>query len=81
MPCDNNYELILALNTTIARFNLETENLEWVTDLEKGKSGNRCNDGGCDTSGRLWIGTMSKTFIEECGGLYCVDADSKVTKK
>ncbi len=81
VPCNNNQDLILGLNTGIARFNTDTENLEWLLDLEKGKAGNRCNDGGCDSCGRLWIGTMSKNFDEGCGSLYCIDNNLQVTRK
>jgi sugar lactone lactonase YvrE len=65
--------LILALDAKLARFDLQTENLEWLMDIEKGLPENRCNDGACDAKGRLWVGTMSTQFTEGAGALYMVD--------
>ncbi|MDQ2864395.1 MAG: SMP-30/gluconolactonase/LRE family protein, partial [Bacteroidota bacterium] len=64
----------------IARFDLETEQIEWLVNVEIG-SGSRCNDGACDTLGRLWVGTMHLEHKKEAGALYCIDADLKVQKK
>lgn len=74
-------ELILALQTMIVKFNLEDERMERLLDVEPPSSGNRCNDGGLDSKGRLWIGTMSLQHTEGAGSLYCVDVDRKVNKK
>ena len=74
-------ELILALNAGIVKFNLESEQIEGVLDIEPASSGNRCNDGACDNEGRLWIGTMSLQHTNGAGSLYCVDVDHKVQKK
>ena len=73
-------QLILALDAKIARFDLETEKVEWLTDIETG-SETRCNDGACDTLGRLWVGTMHLEHKKEAGALYRIDADLKVHKK
>ena len=74
-------ELILALNTKVARFDLETEQLEWLPDVEMPPLNMRCNDGACDTSGRLWVGTMHLDHTYGAGALYCVDTNLKVHKK
>ena len=74
-------QLILALNAKIARFNLETEQLEWLLDVEVPTSGNRCNDGACDSSGRLWVGTMHLEHRHGQGALYCIDNNLVVQKK
>lgn len=73
-------ELILALDAKIARFDLETEKVEWLADVETG-SETRCNDGACDTLGRLWVGTMHLEHKQEAGALYCIDPDLTVHKK
>jgi sugar lactone lactonase YvrE len=65
--------LILALQGGIAGFDLKTQELEWLADIEKDLPGNRCNDGGCDKRGRLWVGTMDLDFKEGAGSLYCVE--------
>jgi sugar lactone lactonase YvrE len=76
----NNY-LILGLNSGIARFDLESENLEWLLDIETEIADNRCNDGACDSYGRLWIGTMQMHFKKGAGSLYCIDKHLNINKK
>ena len=76
--------VILALNRSIAKFDLKTEDLEWLADLESGKPNNRCNDGAADSRGRLWVGTMDMNTEEGAGGLYClskVDDEVEVEQK
>jgi len=36
---------------------------------------NRFNDGKCDPSGRLWVGTMNKQVKAKAGSLYCFDGE------
>ena len=74
-------QLILALNAGIASFDLESERLEWLLDVEFTSSGNRCNDGACDSSGRLWIGTMHLEHKKGAGVLYCIDTNLNIYKK
>jgi sugar lactone lactonase YvrE len=76
-----NNEVILALDRSIARFDLETEQLSWVVDLEKDRPNNRCNDGACDSQGRIWVGTMALDIAEGAASLYCIDKDGAVSKK
>ena len=76
-----NNHLILALNRGIARFDLESEKLEWLLDIETEFADNRFNDGSCDSYGRLWIGTMHMDFKKCAGSLYCIDTDLTVKKK
>jgi sugar lactone lactonase YvrE len=74
-------QLILALNARIARFDLESERLEWLLDVEIPPSENRCNDGACDSYGRLWLGTMHLEHKKGAGALYCIDRNLNVLKK
>lgn len=74
-------KLILALGARLARFDPVTEELEWLVDIELEKPLNRCNDGACDASGRLWIGTMSTQIDKNAGALYAVDTHLALTKK
>jgi sugar lactone lactonase YvrE len=76
-----NNEVILALDRSIARFDLETEQLSWIVDLEKDRPNNRCNDGACDSQGRIWVGTMASDIAEGAASLYCIDKDGAVSKK
>lgn len=73
-------QMILALDAKIGRFDLETEQIEWLADVET-CSETRCNDGACDTQGRLWVGTMHLEHKHEAGALYCIDNNLKVYKK
>ena len=74
-------QLILALNTWIAKFDVVSEQLEWMVDVELPPSENRCNDGAFDSHGRLWLGTMHLQHKKEAGALYCIDGNLKVYKK
>jgi len=74
-------ELILALDRKIASYNLETGNLDWLTEVEADLPLNRFNDGKCDAKGRLWIGTLSTKFTKGSGSLYRVGKDLKPEKQ
>ncbi len=74
-------QLILGVNGGIARFDLASEKLEWLLDIETEFAENRCNDGSCDSYGRLWIGTMQMNFKAGAGSLYCIDKDLNIHKK
>jgi sugar lactone lactonase YvrE len=73
-------KLILALDAKIARFDLETEQLEWLLDVDT-DSQIRCNDGACDSQGRLWVGTMHLEQKHEAGALFCIENNLKIHKK
>ncbi|MDP3470096.1 MAG: SMP-30/gluconolactonase/LRE family protein [Daejeonella sp.] len=73
--------LILGINAGIARFDLITEKLEWLMDIESEIKENRCNDAKCDSTGRLWIGTMDMTFKPGAASLYCIDKNLSIQKK
>jgi len=77
----NNNEVILALDRSIARFDLETEKLEWLVDVEHQLPNNRCNDGACDSQGRIWVGTMALDIQQGAASLYCIENDRSVVKK
>ncbi len=76
-----NNHLILALNRSISKFNLEFGSLELLADIEKELTENRCNDGACDSHGRLWVGTMHLQHNNGAGSLYCIDHNLEVYKK
>src|SRR5690554_2443409 len=59
--------VLLALNRSIVRFDLDTENLEWLYGLDNQLPNNRCNDGACDKQGRLWVGTMAMDTDDGAG--------------
>ena len=78
---DKDDHLILGLNGGLAKLNVETGALRWLLDIEKECPDHRCNDGGVDSEGRLWVGTMHKDFREGAGSLYCLDKGLVLEKK
>ncbi len=78
---DKHEQLLLGLNGGLARYNLDEDKLEWLLDIEKEMPDHRCNDGACDSKGRLWVGSMHSEFITGAGSLYCVDDGLTLQKK
>ncbi|NEY89536.1 SMP-30/gluconolactonase/LRE family protein [Tabrizicola oligotrophica] len=59
--------LLIAGERDLFLFDLETEDIETLAELEADKPGNRSNDGRADRQGGFWIGTMSKRGEAEPG--------------
>jgi len=71
--------LVVALENGI--FHFIQEKLIRLCDFpESPEMGTRFNDGKCDPSGRLWIGTMNKQVRANAGKLYLFNGDSIVPK-
>jgi sugar lactone lactonase YvrE len=79
LPAGKNH-VFLALDTSIARFDLLEEKIEWLFKVEDDEA-NRCNDGAVDASGRLWVGTMHKQHQQGAGALYSIDSDRNISRK
>jgi sugar lactone lactonase YvrE len=73
-------QVLLALQGGIARFNLKTGSLDWLCTIDPELRNNRCNDGACDSLGRLWVGTMDLGFAEGAGSLFRVGEDCQAVK-
>jgi sugar lactone lactonase YvrE len=73
--------LMLALYDGFASLDPVTEKLEFIADPESDQPDNRFNDGKCDPAGRFWAGTLSLKGAVDAGGLYCLDAGLRVTRK
>jgi sugar lactone lactonase YvrE len=78
---DTQGQLILTFQGGLARFDLQTEHLHWLIEIEKDILDNRTNDGAVDRAGRLWIGTMNVHFKDAAGTLYCISNDLSLIKK
>jgi sugar lactone lactonase YvrE len=71
-------QLIAAMESGIALITLADDasvGLQWLARIEHPAPGMRFNDGRCDASGRLWVGTMvmDMSLASPMGGLYCLD--------
>src|SRR5450432_1709025 len=73
-------EVLLAVQGGLATFDLLTGRLEIIVSLDNEFPHNRCNDGACDTEGRIWMGTMYIDCKAGAGSLYCVGKDLTVEK-
>ena len=62
--------LLIASESRLFLFDLETGTSQDLVELEAGNAGNRSNDGRADPMGGFWIGTMSKTFESGAGSIY-----------
>tara|TARA_B110000196_G_scaffold310275_1_gene312907 strand:- start:218 stop:1111 length:894 start_codon:yes stop_codon:yes gene_type:complete len=80
-------ELVLISNNGVNLFHTETKKYTRLIDVENSLSNTRSNDGGSDSLGRLWFGTMQSNFDKDgndvpvkknIGKLYKVDIDNKV---
>ncbi|SMC51791.1 SMP-30/gluconolactonase/LRE family protein [Pedobacter nyackensis] len=68
--------LLVALKDGIYSYKKASNQLDLVvSNPENDSSGNRFNDGKCDPSGRLWVGTMGD---EQSAHLYRVDPDQSI---
>ena len=62
--------LLIASETGLIRFSLDTGAQSKVCGLESDNPKNRSNDGRADPQGGFWIGTMSKTQTQGAGAVY-----------
>ena len=66
----NHDTLLVATETALITFDLETGAREIVTPLEPDAPLNRSNDGRADPFGGFWIGTMGKEIRKGAGAIY-----------
>lgn len=62
--------LLVASETRLFTFDLETGTRRDIAPLEADKPGNRSNDGRADPFGGFWIGTMGKAAEPGAGAIY-----------
>ena len=65
--------VVVALETGIFKFNAPDQSLKLVDYPSDAAPNTRFNDGKCDSSGRLWIGTMERNAKPHQGKLYRMD--------
>ncbi len=62
--------LLIASETQLFTFDLETEDMTYVHGLESENPATRSNDGRADPKGGFWIGTMGKSAEPKAGAIY-----------
>lgn len=62
--------LLIASETKLFSFNLDTSNVEDIFELEASIENNRSNDGRADPWGGFWISTMGKGAEQNAGSIY-----------
>ncbi|HVZ57628.1 MAG TPA: SMP-30/gluconolactonase/LRE family protein [Chitinophagaceae bacterium] len=67
--------LLLGMQGGLALYDPDTEAQTFLCALEPGQPAQRTNDGGCDGTGRIWVGTMDRGCRPGAGSLYAVGAD------
>jgi sugar lactone lactonase YvrE len=67
--------LLVALQSGVYRFDLDSHAIAPVFTPAAELSTNRFNDGRCDRRGRFWVGTMSDVSREPLGSLYRLAPD------
>ncbi|HEY5957469.1 MAG TPA: SMP-30/gluconolactonase/LRE family protein [Polyangiaceae bacterium] len=75
------HRLLLGLRSGIAWFDPHTGRITKLLDPEPDKPHTRLNDGKCDPRGRFWVGTYCERDPLFDGGLYCFDANLRLTRK
>ena len=74
--------LIVALEHSITTIDMRTGELSPIVELAIPEATTRLNDGKCDRSGRLWVGSMHAPASEgkSTGSLFCVATPHKVSE-
>ncbi len=66
----DNEHLLIAFESSLSTFNIVTEKIELIVNLEKDNNFTRSNDGRADPWGGFWIGTMGKKLEKGLGKIY-----------
>ena len=77
VPAENQNEAVVALQDGVYTINTKSEKMSPFSDLEKDVTGNRLNDGKCDPSGRLWVGSMAYSQETGAAKLYMINKDGE----
>jgi sugar lactone lactonase YvrE len=79
VPADDG-RVALAVRDGFALLDLDTGRVEMIAEVESEISGNRMNEGKCDSAGRFWAGTMALGGRPGAGALYRLDDRRRVER-
>ena len=72
---------VTATNNRLAFWEPQSQNFDFIADLETDNPDIRFNDGAVDPKGRLWVGTMNEKVNQAPDGvLYRLDSDLSVNR-
>ncbi len=77
----NETEAVVALVDGIYIMNLNSGETTLLSDIEADIPSNRFNDGKCDPSGRLWVGSMGWDMNQYDANLYMIDEEGHTELK
>lgn len=77
----NNEEVLIALADGIYIMNIKTGETSLFADMKEALTNCRLNDGKCDPSGRLWVGSMNWQQEKGKAKLFSIQSDSSVVTK
>lgn len=86
--CRDRPEAVVAFADRVGFYDLDTGRIDELCRPDP-MPGNRLNDGGCDPSGRLWVGSMEMNLNDDgsandversTGALFRIDTDGGVTR-
>lgn len=72
--------VIAGCGTRVVLVHLASQRIETLSELAPTDCGLRCNDGKCDPTGRLWVGTMPMRDDAPRGELYSLNHDVTVRR-
>lgn len=76
-----NNEALVALENGVFNYNFNTRQTTPFVLMEKELEGKRLNDGKCDPSGRLWVGSMHFDQLKGQADLYSIDSIGTLSTK
>lgn len=76
-------ELIVAFESGLAFYHVETQQIQWLGKPESDRTNNRFNDGRVDRHGRFWAGCMVEkvTANNPGAGLYRVGRNQQISRQ
>lgn len=81
VPSKKENEAVIALQDGVYLINTKSGKTRMFSNVEKDVPSNRLNDGKCDPSGRLWVGSMAFNQEKGAAKLYMIDEKGEAVIK